>query len=100
MKTYGNFLWMDPGEPAASKQTLDVVLDVVRRYDIDGVHIDDYFYPYPIEAPGAAGEAAALDGNAPARANSTSPTSRPGSAICCPAASWTAPPGAARTSTS
>ena len=62
VKSYGGFLWMDPGEESASKQTLDVVLDVVRRYDIDGVHIDDYFYPYPIEAAGAAGEAAALDG--------------------------------------
>jgi uncharacterized lipoprotein YddW (UPF0748 family) len=62
VKSYGKFLWMDPGEESASKQTLDVVLDVVRRYDIDGVHLDDYFYPYPIEAPGAAGEAAALDG--------------------------------------
>jgi uncharacterized lipoprotein YddW (UPF0748 family) len=59
VKAYGKFLWMDPGEEAASKQTLDVILDVVRRYDIDGVHIDDYFYPYPIEASGA--EAAALD---------------------------------------
>ncbi|MEY5031972.1 MAG: hypothetical protein RL354_1003, partial [Planctomycetota bacterium] len=28
---------------------VDVVLDVVQRYDIDGVHIDDYFYPYPIK---------------------------------------------------
>ncbi len=64
VKTYGKFLWMDPAEESASKQTLEVVLDVVRRYDIDGVHIDDYFYPYPIEAPGAAGEAAALDGGA------------------------------------
>jgi uncharacterized lipoprotein YddW (UPF0748 family) len=62
VKSYGKFLWMDPGEESASKQTLDVVLDVVKRYDIDGVHIDDYFYPYPIEAPGVAGEAAALDG--------------------------------------
>jgi uncharacterized lipoprotein YddW (UPF0748 family) len=65
VKTYGKFLWMDPAEESASQQTLDVVLDVVRRYDVDGVHIDDYFYPYPIEAPGAAGEAAALDGAAP-----------------------------------
>jgi uncharacterized lipoprotein YddW (UPF0748 family) len=64
VKTYGKFLWMDPAEESASKQTLDVVLDVVKRYDIDGVHIDDYFYPYPIEAPGVAGEAAALDGAA------------------------------------
>ena len=63
VKSYGKFLWMDPAEEAASKQTLDVVLDVVKRYDIDGVHIDDYFYPYPIEAAGSAGEAAALDGN-------------------------------------
>lgn len=63
VKAYGKTLWMDPGEPAASQQTLDVVLDVVRRYDIDGVHIDDYFYPYPIEPTGAAGEALALDGS-------------------------------------
>ena len=64
VKRYGKFMWMDPAEEAASKQTLDVILDVVRRYDIDGVHIDDYFYPYPIEATPAdiAGNAAALDG--------------------------------------
>lgn len=63
VKRYGKFMWMDPGEEAASKQTMDVILDVVRRYDIDGVHIDDYFYPYPIEAPEVAGNAQALDGN-------------------------------------
>jgi uncharacterized lipoprotein YddW (UPF0748 family) len=63
VKSYGKYLWMDPGEESASKQTLDVVLDVVRRYDIDGVHIDDYFYPYPIEAPNQGkAEGAALDG--------------------------------------
>ncbi|TWI61838.1 uncharacterized lipoprotein YddW (UPF0748 family) [Pseudoduganella lurida] len=62
VKTYGKFLWMDPGEESASAHTLGVILDVVRRYDIDGVHIDDYFYPYPIEAPNASGgETAALD---------------------------------------
>ncbi|MES2018191.1 MAG: family 10 glycosylhydrolase [Pseudomonadota bacterium] len=62
VKTYGRFLWMDPGEAAASKQTLAVILDVVKRYDVDGVHIDDYFYPYPIEAGG--GPEGALDGAA------------------------------------
>jgi len=62
VKRYGKFMWMDPGEEAASRQTMDVILDVVRRYDIDGVHIDDYFYPYPIEAPEVAGNAQALDG--------------------------------------
>jgi uncharacterized lipoprotein YddW (UPF0748 family) len=47
VRRYGPYLWMDPGEPAVRARTLAVILDVVRRYDIDGVHIDDYFYPYP-----------------------------------------------------
>jgi len=47
VRRYGQYLWMDPGEQAVRQMTLRVVLDVVRRYDIDGVHIDDYFYPYP-----------------------------------------------------
>ena len=51
VKRYGESLWMDPGEPLAIERTLAVVRDVVRRYDIDGVHLDDYFYPYPIKAP-------------------------------------------------
>jgi uncharacterized lipoprotein YddW (UPF0748 family) len=46
VKKYGSMLWMDPGEPEVRDQTIRVVLDVVQRYDIDGVHIDDYFYPY------------------------------------------------------
>ena len=44
---YGPYQWMDPGDPAVRKLTERVVLDIVRRYDIDGVHMDDYFYPYP-----------------------------------------------------
>ena len=47
VRTYGRYLWMDPGEPAVQAQTLRVMLDVVKRYDVDGIHIDDYFYPYP-----------------------------------------------------
>lgn len=46
VKQYGPYLWMDPAEPTVRRRTVRVVLDVVRRYDIDGVHIDDYFYPY------------------------------------------------------
>lgn len=46
--TYGTYLWLDPGHPAAAQRSLDVFLDVVRRYDLDGIHIDDYFYPYPV----------------------------------------------------
>ncbi|HKG95317.1 MAG TPA: family 10 glycosylhydrolase, partial [Gemmatimonadaceae bacterium] len=46
VRSYGRSLWMDPGERAVQDHSLRVVLDVVRRYDVDGVHIDDYFYPY------------------------------------------------------
>jgi uncharacterized lipoprotein YddW (UPF0748 family) len=44
---YGKDIWMNPGEPGVNERTRAVILDVVRRYDVDGVHIDDYFYPYP-----------------------------------------------------
>jgi len=46
VRQYGSYLWLDPGEKAAQDYSLTVILDVVRRYDIDGVHLDDYFYPY------------------------------------------------------
>jgi uncharacterized lipoprotein YddW (UPF0748 family) len=47
VRTYGRHLWLDPGEPGVHEHSLKVILDVVRRYDVDGVHLDDYFYPYP-----------------------------------------------------
>lgn len=46
VKTYGTHLWLDPGLPEVHDYSARVILDVVQRYDIDGVHIDDYFYPY------------------------------------------------------
>ncbi|MGC9940526.1 MAG: family 10 glycosylhydrolase [Verrucomicrobiota bacterium] len=46
---YGDQTWLNPGEPAAQARALAVVLDVVKRYDVDGVVLDDYFYPYPIK---------------------------------------------------
>lgn len=46
VRKYGEYLWLDPTEPEVQKYSLSVVLDVVKRYDIDGVHFDDYFYPY------------------------------------------------------
>ncbi len=49
VRTYGTYLWLDPGEPAVQQRSLDVFLDVVKRYDVDGIHIDDYFYPYPVK---------------------------------------------------
>lgn len=56
VKKYGTQLWMDPGEPAVRAQTVKVVLDVVKRYDIDGVHLDDYFYPYKEKRPNGSTE--------------------------------------------
>jgi uncharacterized lipoprotein YddW (UPF0748 family) len=44
--TYGTMKWLDPGIAEARQRSLRVIADVVRRYDIDGVHLDDYFYPY------------------------------------------------------
>jgi uncharacterized lipoprotein YddW (UPF0748 family) len=47
VRKYGGQLWLDPGEPAVRAHVLSVVMDVVKRYDVDGVQFDDYFYPYP-----------------------------------------------------
>lgn len=46
VRSYGRYLWLDPGEAGVQDYSLRVIMDVVRRYDIDGVHLDDYFYPY------------------------------------------------------
>lgn len=46
VKKYGKYLWLDPGEKAVQDYSISVVMDVVSRYDIDGIHMDDYFYPY------------------------------------------------------
>ncbi|NVB36726.1 family 10 glycosylhydrolase [Pseudenhygromyxa sp. WMMC2535] len=46
---YGSALWMDPGSVDVREHVVDVVADVVERYEIDGIHLDDYFYPYPTD---------------------------------------------------
>jgi uncharacterized lipoprotein YddW (UPF0748 family) len=51
VRTYGRQLWLDPGEPAVQDHSLRVVLDVVKRYNVDGIHFDDYFYPYKERNP-------------------------------------------------
>jgi uncharacterized lipoprotein YddW (UPF0748 family) len=45
---YGNLRLLNPGLPEARKYVVKIVMDVVRRYDVDGIHFDDYFYPYPL----------------------------------------------------
>jgi uncharacterized lipoprotein YddW (UPF0748 family) len=42
-----NIAIMDPGHPEVIDYNVDIVMDVVNRYDVDGIHFDDYFYPYP-----------------------------------------------------
>ena len=50
VRSYGDMVWLDPAEPEAMAHSLAVAADITRRYDIDGLHIDDYFYPYPVKA--------------------------------------------------
>lgn len=45
---YGNQLFFDPGLPENRSFICGVVRDIVSRYDVDAIHMDDYFYPYPI----------------------------------------------------
>jgi uncharacterized lipoprotein YddW (UPF0748 family) len=49
IRRFGTQLWLDPGEPAAREYVTETLVDIVRRYDIDGLHMDDYFYPYPLK---------------------------------------------------
>lgn len=49
---YGNFGWMDPAQGWVQDRSFNVFMDVVERYDVDGIHIDDYFYPYPVRENG------------------------------------------------
>ena len=46
VRKYGRHLWLDPGDTAVRRHSVRVIADVVKRYDVDGIHFDDYFYPY------------------------------------------------------
>jgi uncharacterized lipoprotein YddW (UPF0748 family) len=48
--TYGSKKYFNPGLPEVRSYIISVVMDVVRNYDVDGIHFDDYFYPYPEKA--------------------------------------------------
>ena len=45
---YNNQVLFDPGQPQNRRFICSVVADIVARYDVDGIHMDDYFYPYPL----------------------------------------------------
>ncbi|MGA9174272.1 MAG: family 10 glycosylhydrolase, partial [Thermoactinomyces sp.] len=48
VRSYGGKLYLDPGLPEVRRYIIDSVMEVVKKYDIDAVHFDDYFYPYPV----------------------------------------------------
>jgi len=48
---YGSTVWLDPGAPPVQDHLEAVIADLVSSYDVDGVHFDDYFYPYPDGTP-------------------------------------------------
>jgi uncharacterized lipoprotein YddW (UPF0748 family) len=50
-RLYGKHYWLNPTHPEVLDHSIKVILDVVRRYDIDGIHLDDYFYPYQENGP-------------------------------------------------
>ncbi|PTX45004.1 uncharacterized lipoprotein YddW (UPF0748 family) [Christiangramia gaetbulicola] len=46
VKLANGMWWLDPAKQETQDHSAAVVMDIVERYDIDGVHFDDYFYPY------------------------------------------------------
>ena len=52
-KRYGKMVWCDPAQTETRQRAMTAIMDVVARYDVDGVHLDDYFYPYPVKGAGS-----------------------------------------------
>jgi uncharacterized lipoprotein YddW (UPF0748 family) len=48
VRVYASNIWLDPGEPDVQESSLRVIKDIATRYDVDGIHADDYFYPYVV----------------------------------------------------
>lgn len=44
---YDGNVYFDPGVPECRDHICNIVKDIVSRYDVDAIHMDDYFYPYP-----------------------------------------------------
>ena len=45
--TINNYVFLDPGQPEVIQHVKNIVGEIVNNYDVDGIHFDDYFYPYP-----------------------------------------------------
>lgn len=46
--TYGSTKYFDPSNKEVQHFVIEVIRDIVKRYDVDAIHMDDYFYPYPV----------------------------------------------------
>lgn len=49
MRYYGDKVWLDPTDDFAKQRVVEIVKEVLLNYDVDAIHMDDYFYPYPIK---------------------------------------------------
>jgi len=67
IRQFKNYSWMDPASAWTRSHALRVMMDVVKRYDIDGLHIDDYFYPYPDVGTDGVAKQIFPDGKSPAQ---------------------------------
>ncbi|ELU14045.1 hypothetical protein CAPTEDRAFT_109895 [Capitella teleta] len=45
---YDSYVYMDPASLQVEDWLIEVIEDIIARYDVDGIHYDDYFYPYPV----------------------------------------------------
>lgn len=61
---FGNLYILNPGLPEVRSYNVSVVEDIITRYDVDGIHFDDYFYPYPPDNMTASTANNALDDKA------------------------------------
>lgn len=66
IRDFKSYKWMDPSNAFTQHRALSVIMDVVNRYDVDGIHIDDYFYPYPDVDPQGRAKQDFPDGKTPA----------------------------------
>lgn len=46
VKFKNGMIWFDPSSEVVQNHVSNIIQDIIKRYDVDGVHIDDYFYPY------------------------------------------------------
>ncbi len=49
VKEFDNKLFLDPGYPQVISHLVGVIAEVAKKYDVDAILLDDYFYPYPVE---------------------------------------------------